>query len=83
MLALLIFPGGRRADAVVLSTNGSQLRLAIAGRADAVELMNVGGRWLTENGLPVEFGAVIALEGMGLGQVQPARALTATTALPC
>ena len=70
MFTLLIFPGGRRADAVVLSREGGRLRLAIAGRADSVELNEVGGRWLTESGVPVEFGAIFAPDGMSVPQAE-------------
>ena len=70
MLTLLIFPGGRRADAVVLSSESGRMRLAIAGRADSVELNEVGGRWLTESGVPVEFGAFFAADEMGAPQAK-------------
>lgn len=65
MLTLLIFPGGRRADAVLLSAEGNCLRLAVAGRADIMELTNIGDRWISDSGVPVEFGAIFAPEGMG------------------
>ncbi len=68
MFTLLVFPGGRRADAVVLSREAGRMRLAIAGRTDAVELTEAGGRWLTDSGVPVEFGAIFAAEGSGAPQ---------------
>jgi hypothetical protein len=80
MITLLIFPEGRRADAVVLSAERGRMRVAIAGRADATELTEVGGRWMTDSGLPVEFGAIIALEGVGVPET--ARTMTAAS-LPC
>jgi len=79
VLTLLIFPGGRRADAVLLSADGNCLRLAIAGRADTVELTNAGGRWINESGTPVEIGAIFST--VGIGQVETARAMAAQ--LPC
>jgi hypothetical protein len=81
MLALLIFPGGRRADAVLLSAQGNCLRLAVAGRSDVLELSNFGGRWISETGVPVEFGALLAPEG--LGQQLPAERTMSAFALPC
>jgi hypothetical protein len=30
-----------------------------------MELTNVGDRWISDNGVPVEFGAIFAVEGMG------------------
>jgi len=61
MYTVLVFPGGRRADAVLLSASEDCLRVAIAGRADTTELRKVDGRWLSDSGLPVELGALIAL----------------------
>jgi len=65
MLTVLIFPGGRRADAVLLSSTENSMRLAIAGRTDTCELTRAGERWVNESGVPVEFGALIALGKMG------------------
>ena len=56
------------------------MRLAIAGRPDSVELNEIGGRWLTESGVPVEFGAIFAADEMGAPQAE--RTMTAG-ALPC
>jgi len=61
MYTLLVFPGGRRADAVLLSASEDRMRFAIAGRSDVTELQRVDGRWMGENGEPVELGALIAL----------------------
>jgi hypothetical protein len=83
MLTLLIFPGGRRADAVLLSADGDRLRLAIAGRTDTTELTNVGGRWMNESGIPVEFGAIFALDGVGQFQKKTAARTMAAAGLPC
>jgi hypothetical protein len=74
MYTVLIFPGGRRADAVLLSNSTDCLRFAIAGRADVTELRRIGERWMTEAGVPVELGAFVALSAA----VMPRRrALTA------
>jgi hypothetical protein len=62
MYAVLIFPGGGRADAILLSAKEDRLRFAIAGRGDVTELQMNDGRWLGENGELVELGALIATE---------------------
>jgi hypothetical protein len=77
MFTLLVFPGGRREDAVVLSTEPGRMRVAIAGRRDATELNEVGGRWLTESGIPVEFGAIL-FSGVA-GRPAETRALSASS----
>ena len=75
MLTLLIFPGGRRADAVLLSADENCLRLAVAGRVDTMELTAVDGRWISDTGVPVEFGAIFMPESMAAAQ--PQRVLSA------
>ena len=74
MFTVLIYPGGRRADAVLLSATEDCLRLAIAGRSDTTELRNIGGRWISESGTPVELGAMISM-----GKVQQERPSTLRT----
>lgn len=80
MYTLLVFPNGRRADAVVLSSEPGRLRLAVAGRSDAVELKEVGGRWLNESGIPVEFGAIFTTDQAAVPQ---AERTMAAGVLPC
>jgi hypothetical protein len=80
MFTLLIFPNGRRADAVVLSSEPGRMRLAVQGRSDTVELNEVGGRWVAEGGIPVEFGAILAAEQVA---VPKAERTMAAGVLPC
>lgn len=61
MFAVLIFPGGRRADAVLLAAEDERLRFAVSGRADITELQQNAGRWVDECGEPVELGALLAI----------------------
>ena len=61
MYAILMFSGGRRADAILLSASGDCLRFAVAGRGDVLELWKVGERWVNDAGAPVELGAMVAL----------------------
>ena len=76
MFSLLVFPGGRRVDAVLLSASEDRLRFAIAGRADTTELKWIEGRWVGESGEPVELGALIALGTAAESRPRP-RALAA------
>jgi hypothetical protein len=45
---------GAEWDAILLSRHGSNMRVAIRGCDDAVELRWLGGHWFAENGDPVE-----------------------------
>jgi hypothetical protein len=62
MYSVLIFPGGRRVDAVLLSSTPDALRFAISGRSDVTELQKIGDRWVNDAGLPVELGCLIAFD---------------------
>jgi len=61
MYAMLMFPGGRQADAILLSSSGDCLRFAVSGRGDVLELWKVGERWMSDTGAPLELGAMVAL----------------------
>ncbi|HUI58008.1 MAG TPA: hypothetical protein VLY04_23695 [Bryobacteraceae bacterium] len=58
MQMILVYPSGRRADAVLLSVGKSKMRIAIKGHTDVVELRQVDGEWMTERGLVVQFDAI-------------------------
>jgi hypothetical protein len=60
MHTLLIYPGGRQVDALLLSASADRLRLVIPGRAETAELQRIEGRWVSESGAAVELGALIA-----------------------
>ena len=79
MFTLLVFPGGRRLEAVLLSASEDRLRFAIAGRADVTELKRIEGRWTNEGGEPVELGALIAL---GAAKEERKRPMVLTAGLP-
>jgi hypothetical protein len=61
MYTMLMFPGGRHADALLLSVSEGFLRLAVSGRPDAFELRKSGDAWVSEAGDRVELGAWVAL----------------------
>jgi hypothetical protein len=75
MYTLLIYPGGSQVDALLLSASADRLRLVIRGRADTVELQRIDGRWVSESGVTVEVGALIAnsavCANLGRDQARP------------
>ena len=71
MHTVLIFSGGRRADALLLSATPDRLRVAIPGRGDTVEFRMVDGRWTTERGVEVEIGALMADDSVNLARFLP------------
>jgi len=58
MQMILVYPSGRRADAVLLSVGKNQMRIAVKHHTDAVELRQVEGEWVNERGLAVQFDAI-------------------------
>jgi hypothetical protein len=75
MYTILIYPGGRQTEALVLSASEKQLRVVVPGRRDTLEFRAVEGRWVNERGISVELAAVVAL---GSARQTMHRALTAT-----
>jgi len=63
MYTILIFPQGKRVEAVILSAGDDRMRVAISGRNDVTELQKIDGRWMSEGGTPVELGALVARGG--------------------
>jgi hypothetical protein len=59
MHILLMYQGGRRSEAVVLSASANHMRIVTPGSSDTVELRLVEGRWMTESGAALELGAVL------------------------
>ena len=81
MHTVLIFEGGRRVDALLLSASADHLRVAIRGRGDTVECRMIEGKWYTDQGGRVEIGAIWLAEGVSPAQFVPqtqARTLTAS-----
>lgn len=60
MYAVIVLPGGRQVDALLLSASRDRLRVAIPGRADTAEFQMREGRWVSESGGQVELGAIFA-----------------------
>ena len=60
MYTLIILPGGRQVDALLLSASAECLRVVMPGRADIAEFQLLDGRWTAESGGHVELGAILA-----------------------
>ncbi len=60
MYTLIVFPGGRQVDALLLSASAQHLRVVMPGRADTAEFRLVEGKWASESGGHVELGAILA-----------------------
>jgi hypothetical protein len=63
MYTLIMFPGGREVDALLLSASPDRLRVVIPGRADTAEFQLIEGQWTSESGGRVELGAILT-EGL-------------------
>ena len=60
MYTVIVLPGGRQIDALLLSASTDRLRVVIPGRSDTAELKLIEGRWTSESGGHVELGAILA-----------------------
>ena len=71
MHLILIYPGGRNVDALLVSATQDLMRVVIRGRADTSEFNLIEGRWTSESGVPIELGAMLADETTDLSQIHP------------
>ena len=62
MHTVIVFPGGRQVDALLLAASAERLRVVIPGRRDTAEFQLIEGRWTSESGGHVELGAILALD---------------------
>ena len=60
MYTLIVLPGGRQVDALLLWASAGRLRVVIPGRSDTLEFQLIEGRWTSESGGHVELGAILA-----------------------
>ena len=60
MYTVIVLPGGRQVDALLLSASAERLRVVMPGRADTAEFRLIDGRWTSESGGHVELGAILA-----------------------
>jgi hypothetical protein len=62
MHLILQYSNGWRADALLLMLAGDKMRVALRGLNETVELQQICGRWLNEDGEPVSIEAILSLE---------------------
>ncbi|MBZ5579265.1 MAG: hypothetical protein LAP40_22105 [Acidobacteriia bacterium] len=60
MYTILCDATGKRREGVLLAASANQMRLAVRGLGDAVELAWQQGKWVGEDGEPVEVESVLA-----------------------
>ena len=81
MHTVLIYSGGRRVDALLLSASPDRLRVAIPGRGDTMEFRMLEGRWTTDRGVAVEIGALMVDDGMSVASFLPRTQMRASSAV--
>ena len=69
MHLILIYPGGRNVDALLVSATQDLMRVVIRGRADTSEFNLIEGRWTSESGVAIELGAMLTDETADLSQI--------------
>jgi hypothetical protein len=57
---LLIYPGGRQQDGLLLGGTRERMRVMMPGQADAVEFRLIEDNWMGESGASVEIGAILS-----------------------
>jgi hypothetical protein len=60
MYTVIVLPGGRQVDALLLSASTDRLRVVMPGRGDTAEFQMIEGRWTSESGGHVELGAILS-----------------------
>jgi hypothetical protein len=60
MYTIVVLPGGRQVDALLLSASAEFLRVVMPGRSDTAEFQLIDRQWTSESGGPVELGAILA-----------------------
>ena len=64
MYLLIRYPAGVIVEGLMLSQQGSCMRVAAAGFPDTVELTYSGSQWLTASSQPVEFDFLMPTANM-------------------
>ena len=65
MHLLLSDATGRRAEGILLAASPGCMRIVLRMRNDTTELRQIGGRWFSDGGEPIEIEAWIADEPCG------------------
>lgn len=66
MYLILSFQTGRRTEGILLAASPGRMRIVIRRRNDTVELRLIEGRWIADDGEPVEIESWIAGEHTGI-----------------
>ena len=69
MYTVIILPGGRHVDALLLSASTNRLRVVMPGRGDTAEFQLIAGRWTSESGGRVELGAILSEDSADVQRV--------------
>jgi hypothetical protein len=69
MYIVIVLPGGRQVDALLLSASPGRVRALARGWADTAEFQLMDGQWISESGEPVELGAVLAEDSADVARV--------------
>ena len=69
MYIVIVLPGGRQVDALLLSASPERLRALVRGRADTAEFQRIEGQWISERGERVELGALLAEDSADVARV--------------
>ena len=69
MYTVIILPGGRQVDALLLSASTNRLRVVMPGRGDTAEFQLIEGRWTSESGGRVELGAIFSEDSADVQRV--------------
>jgi hypothetical protein len=56
-------PTGKRQEGVVLAATPTRMRVAVRTRNETIELRSIDGQWLSDEGDPIEFDAILADRG--------------------
>jgi hypothetical protein len=62
MQIVFTYPTGKRQEGVVLAATPTRLRVAVRTRNETMELRLIDGQWLSDEGDPIEFDAILADE---------------------
>jgi len=69
MYMVIVLPGGRHVDALLLSGSQDRLRVIMPGRTDTAEFQLIEGNWTSETGEQVELGAILAGSSVATSRV--------------
>jgi len=82
----MTFPENERQDGVLLAWSKGQMRVALGGCSDVVELREAEGQWTLDDGTPVELDGLLTdgdTELARLGELFPGLPLLASRARRC